>query len=123
MSNIYQSRCQQRDDITKLLRGTSVDVLHGAIHHMIQCWRFSPGDLEEALRHAKQCRHWRLAQAAWARYEAAQARAAALPKPPERTAADWTANRDCFEDQTAAFNAWQRHMSDADRLWSTEALK
>jgi hypothetical protein len=117
MSEFTKARCVDRDDIAELLRGKSPEILRGAIQSMARSWRFSPADLALALRHAEQCRYWQLADAAWARYEAAKTQSADLPKPASRTHAEWERHAELFTLQNEAFNAWQQHVNDADRLW------
>jgi len=117
MSEFTKARCAGRDDIAEMLSGKSPEILRGAIQSMVRAWRFSPADLELALRQAEQCHHWALADAAWARYEAAKTQSADLPRPASRTYADWERHAELFVAQTEAFNAWQQHVNDADRLW------
>jgi len=117
MSEFTKSRCADRDDIAELLRGKSAGILRGAIQSMARSWRFSPADLELALRHAEQCRHWALADTAWARHEAARVQIDNLPESASRTYEDWEIYREALADQDAAFQLYQRHMADADRLW------
>ncbi len=115
MSERTDLMCRESEAVAALLRGKSAEDLRGAIHHMARCWRFSPGDLELALRHAAQCRHWRKADAAWARYEAVKARMADLPE--QRDFAAWEARSELFKEQERAFSEYQRHDEAANKLW------
>jgi hypothetical protein len=117
MSEVTKARCVDRDDIADLLRGKSAGILRGAIQSMARAWRFSPADLELALRQAEQCRRWSLADAAWARYEAARVQIDNLPESASRTYEDWERHAALFAAQNEAFNSWQQHVNDADRLW------
>ena len=124
MSEHTKARCADRDDIAEMLRGKSSEILRGAIQSMARSWRFSPADLELALRHAEQCRHWALADAAWARYEAAKDRATNLPKSSSRTYVHWGIHREAIAEQETAFRLYQRHMDAANLLFgkSNQAL-
>jgi hypothetical protein len=124
MSEFTKARCVDRDDIAEMLRGKSAGILRGAIQSMARAWRFSPADLELALRHAEQCRHWALADAAWARHEAAWVQIDNLPELASCTYEDWEIYCEALADQDAAFQLYQRHMDAANLLFgnSNQAL-
>ena len=118
MSESTDRMCRESDEVAALLRGKSAEDLRGAIHHMINAWRFSPADLELALRQAAQCRHWRKADAAWARYEELLERSKDLETTgpehlPERVA--------LFAARARAFDEYQRHDDAAAKLWEHRA--
>ena len=81
---------------------------------MARCWRFSPADLELALRHAAQCRHWRKADAAWARYEELLERSKALDTSRPGHFPEWAW---LFRERERAFSEYQRHDEAANKLW------
>lgn len=114
MSDHVDRLCGESEEVAALLRGKSAEDLRAALHNMARCWRFTPGDLELALREAAQCRHWRKADAAWARYEELLERSKALEATgpehlPERVA--------LFAARTRAFSEYQRHDEAANKLW------
>jgi hypothetical protein len=117
MSERTERPCGESEAVAALLRGKSAEDLRAAIHHMARCWRFSPGDLEQALRRAAQCRHWRKADAAWARYEEGRERLNALDPDDVDYPIEW---RKLFDANDKAFATYQRHMDAADTLWSSE---
>jgi hypothetical protein len=109
--------CGESEAVAALLRGKCAEDLRAAIHHMALCWRFSPADLELALRHAAQCRHWRKADAAWARYVEGRERLKALDPGDVDYRIKWLK---LFDANEQAFSEYQRHYEAANKLWNQE---
>ena len=112
--NAWQSICQESEEVAALLRGKSAEDLRSALHHMARSWRFSPADLQDALRHAAQCRHWRKAQVAWDCWEALHERAKATRLSGAPQLGEWM---DLVDRQDRAYAIYKKHMDAADKLW------